>query len=100
LENSIQRALILASGNLIDASDIYFEDSLSMAVEEKSDVGGGDKLLGGGLRAREKQLIVDALNAVDGCRKDAATRLGVSPRTLRYKLAKLKEQGVAIPAVG
>jgi two-component system response regulator FlrC len=100
LENSIQRALILASGNLIDASDIYFEDSLSMAVEEKPEVGSGDKLLGGGLRAREKQLIVDALNAVDGCRKDAATRLGVSPRTLRYKLAKLKEQGVAIPAVG
>lgn len=100
LENSIQRALILASGNLIDASDIYFEDSLSMEVEAKPEVSGGDKLLGGGLRAREKQLIVDALNAVDGCRKDAATRLGVSPRTLRYKLAKLKEQGVAIPAVG
>lgn len=100
LENSIQRALILASGNLIDASDIYFEDSLIAAVEPKPDVSSGDKLLGGGLRAREKQLIVDALNAVDGCRKDAATRLGVSPRTLRYKLAKLKEQGVAIPAVG
>lgn len=100
LENSIQRALILASGNLIDAPDIYFEDSLSDDVESKPEVAGNDKLLGGGLRAREKQLIVDALNAVDGCRKDAASRLGVSPRTLRYKLAKLKEQGVAIPAVG
>ena len=32
--------------------------------------------------------------------KDAAKVLGISPRTLRYKLARLKEQGVAIPAVG
>ncbi|MBL4567258.1 MAG: helix-turn-helix domain-containing protein, partial [Porticoccus sp.] len=51
------------------------------------------------LKAREKQLIVDALGAVNGCRKDAAERLGISPRTLRYKLARLKEQGVAIPAI-
>jgi len=100
LENCIQRALILAAGNRIDAADIYFEDSMSTDAKSQPDVNSSGKLLDGGLRAREKQLIVDALNAVDGCRKDAASRLGVSPRTLRYKLAKLKEQGVAIPAVG
>lgn len=73
---------------------------MSTDAKSQPDVNSSGKLLDGGLRAREKQLIVDALNAVDGCRKDAASRLGVSPRTLRYKLAKLKEQGVAIPAVG
>ncbi|MCP4881471.1 MAG: hypothetical protein GY905_13075, partial [Gammaproteobacteria bacterium] len=30
-------------------------------------------------------------------RKDTAQELGVSPRTLRYKLAKMKDQGVHIP---
>jgi len=62
--------------------------------------GNKKQALGGDLKAREKQLIVDALKAVNGCRKDAAERLGISPRTLRYKLARLKEQGVAIPAIG
>lgn len=99
LENCIQRALILTHGNKIDIADMYFEDSIGADTEPQPDTD-NSKLLDGGLRAREKQLIVDALKAVDGCRKDAASRLGVSPRTLRYKLAKLKEQGVAVPAVG
>jgi len=100
LENCIQRALVLIHGNQVDAADIYFEDSLAANTEQQTEPSHEGKFLDGGLRAREKQLIVDALNAVDGCRKDAANRLGVSPRTLRYKLAKLKEQGVAVPAVG
>ncbi|MEN8801789.1 MAG: helix-turn-helix domain-containing protein, partial [Thiogranum sp.] len=31
-------------------------------------------------------------------RKAAAERLGISPRTLRYKLARMREQGIAVPA--
>ncbi len=100
LENCIQRALVLIHGNQVDVADIYFEDSLATNTEQQTEPAHEGKFLDGGLRAREKQLIVDALKAVDGCRKDAASRLGVSPRTLRYKLAKLKEQGVAVPAVG
>ena len=59
-----------------------------------------EPMLNGGLKDREKQLIVNALETVSGSRKDAARLLGISPRTLRYKLARLKEQGVAIPAAG
>ncbi len=99
LENCIQRAAILAAGCQITVADIHFEDSLAIeprvSLEEKED----RPLLDGDLRAREKQLIVDALKSVNGCRKDAAEQLGISPRTLRYKLARLKEQGVAIPAI-
>ncbi|MFT6285450.1 MAG: two-component system response regulator FlrC [Alcanivorax sp.] len=101
LENCVQRAVILASGTQITAADIYLEDvgsANSMQSSDQSDE--EDKnLLDGGLRDREKQLIVDALQAVNGCRKDAAQRLGISARTLRYKLARLKEQGVAIPSI-
>jgi two-component system response regulator FlrC len=42
-------------------------------------------------------MIVDALREGDGSRKNAAEILGISPRTLRYKIARLREAGVAIP---
>ncbi|WP_234004676.1 helix-turn-helix domain-containing protein [Pseudoalteromonas sp. T1lg24] len=38
------------------------------------------------------------LRACDGKRKDVAERLGMSPRTLRYKLAKMREMGIELPA--
>jgi len=31
-------------------------------------------------------------------RDDMAERLGISPRTLRYKLARLRAAGVSVPA--
>ncbi len=102
LENCMQRTAILASGKQVGVADIYFEDTLTAdagrQVEVDTDV--DRQLLDGGLRDREKQLIVNALKTVDGRRNDAAKILGISPRTLRYKLARLKEQGVAIPAAG
>jgi two-component system, response regulator FlrC len=101
LENCIQRAAIMTTGDEVVAESLIFEDVFDQGVEtqiESVEVN-GKQLLDGDLKAREKQLIVDALDAVNGCRKDAAERLGISPRTLRYKLARLKEQGVAIPAI-
>lgn len=100
LENCMQRSAILSHSQHLAASDIYFEDTIAPLINSQSKSEDSAKLLDGGLRDREKQLIVDALENVDGCRKDAAKVLGISPRTLRYKLARLKEQGVAIPAVG
>jgi two-component system, response regulator FlrC len=40
-------------------------------------------------------LILSALRAEEGRRAAAAQRLGISPRTLRYKLARLREMGMA-----
>lgn len=54
------------------------------------------KRLNDDLRSVEEQLILDALRT-GGSRKAAADILGISPRTLRYKLQKLREAGVAIP---
>ena len=45
----------------------------------------------------ESRVILDTLTRFSGNRKNTAEKLGISPRTLRYKLAKLKEEGVAIP---
>jgi two-component system response regulator FlrC len=44
----------------------------------------------------ERDLILNAAHLDNGNRQAMAKRLGVSPRTLRYKLAKLREAGVEV----
>ena len=87
-----------SSGTVSYNNNVPPKDVSSNSQASDKAQNGSGQALDGDLKARERQLIVDALAAVNGCRKDAAERLGISPRTLRYKLARLKEQGVAIPA--
>ena len=51
----------------------------------------------GSLKENETSMILHALEEGNGSRKRAAEKLGISPRTLRYKLARLKDQGIEIP---
>jgi two-component system response regulator FlrC len=92
LENLIQRSLILASGAAIYASDLALEESVA-AIESDGD-------LNEGLRNREFQLIIDAMNTHHAKRAQVAAALGISPRSLRYKLARMREEGIAIPGEG
>ena len=91
LENLMQRTTILLRGSAIGASDLAFE--------QHGDIEGTDSEpdLQQGLRNTEFQLIVDALRAHAGKRGDVAESLGISARTLRYKLARMREAGIAIP---
>lgn len=104
LENVIQRALILAEDSVIDTSDLLIEPAQSIfssaptsniAQVETEDT--DNKLLGSELKFQEHQIILDALQAFNGKRKDVAEKLGISPRTLRYKLAKMRESGIDLP---
>jgi two-component system response regulator FlrC len=54
--------------------------------------------LASSLDQTERDLILDALRSGQGSRREAAERLGISPRTLRYKLARLREAGIEVPA--
>ena len=56
-----------------------------------------EEALGQGLKQQEQKIILDALQTCRGKRKDVAELLGISPRTLRYKIARMKEQGIALP---
>jgi two-component system response regulator FlrC len=100
LDNVIQRALILIGGPQITAEAIHFEQEGAEAVLQApvavSAAAGAN--LEENLKLREQRLIVDALKAGNGSRKAAAEKLGISPRTLRYKLARLREEGVVIPS--
>ncbi|MDA9557530.1 sigma-54 dependent transcriptional regulator [Vibrio sp.] len=53
--------------------------------------------LGNELRDQEFSIILDTLSECQGRRKDMAEKLGISPRTLRYKLAKMRDAGIEIP---
>ncbi|WP_394166833.1 sigma-54-dependent transcriptional regulator [Photobacterium piscicola] len=115
LDNVIQRALIIHDNLMITEQHILVEgldwlqlvtpstapdceispsttttiDSISSTVEES---------LGHELRGQEFNIILDTLVACQGNRKDMADKLGISPRTLRYKLAKMRDAGIELPA--
>ena len=90
LDNVIQRALILANGHTIEANDILFEESSDNKIDPGSE-------LSSQLRDHEQEMIVNALQAAGGSRKSAAQALGISARTLRYKLSRMRTQGINIP---
>jgi len=100
LDNVIQRALILHSNQIIDAGDLLIENfdtaDITTPVIDKP-VASEDKL-GSELKLQEHQIILDTLQACHGSRKAVAERLGISPRTLRYKIAKMRDSGIEIPA--
>lgn len=90
LENVIQRALVLNMGDSqIHPEHLVLEGDVARTAEERD--------LSGGLRAEETRRIVDALRASSGSRKVAAEKLGISPRTLRYKLSRIRQAGVDVP---
>ena len=47
----------------------------------------------------ERDVLLDAVRDGTSTRREIAERLGISPRTLRYKLARLRAAGVDVPAV-
>lgn len=109
LDNVIQRALILQRGDTIQAVDVHFEHMASgmggematntapniQAVPEAGVEADHEASLGANLKNQEFAIIVEALKS--GSRKDAASKLGISERTLRYKLAQMREAGISLP---
>jgi two-component system, response regulator FlrC len=99
LDNLLQRALILLNGPVIRPEHIQFE----LANETPQPTAGTpapeeNRSLAGSLVQAERDLILDALRNHQGSRREAAEHLGISPRTLRYKLARLREAGIDVPA--
>ncbi|KQB53256.1 Fis family transcriptional regulator [Pseudomonas endophytica] len=99
LDNAIQRALILQHSGLIEAADFCLVGPVSYAPQPAlaaaSEPSG---VLGDDLRRHEFEMIIDTLRAERGRRKEAAERLGISPRTLRYKLAQMRDAGMDVEA--
>nr|WP_225778684.1 sigma-54 dependent transcriptional regulator [Pseudomonas sp. Marseille-Q3773] len=100
LDNALQRALILQQGGVIEAADFCLAGAIPLSAGSESPLeaaveAGG---LGDDMRRHEYQMIIDTLRAERGRRKEAAERLGISPRTLRYKLAQMRDAGFDVEA--
>jgi len=54
--------------------------------------------LGDEVRQREFRIIIQTLKKERGRRNRAAEQLGISPRTLRYKLAQMRDAGIDLDA--
>ena len=97
LDNVVQRALILQSDRCIDAGDLLIENFEPPQAQNTVELAVKDDKLGSELKLQEHQIILDTLHACRGSRKDVAERLGISPRTLRYKIARMRDSGIQIP---
>ncbi|MFV0645083.1 MAG: sigma-54 interaction domain-containing protein [Sphingomonadaceae bacterium] len=108
LENVMRRALVLADGaQAIEPEHIVFDrpvraiehpahpDHVPVVKEETPPFATNGKL-SKIVRFSEARAIMDTLKECGGKRVEAARRLGISERTLRYRLASFREAGIAI----
>ncbi|WP_417458293.1 sigma-54-dependent transcriptional regulator [Kordiimonas sp.] len=122
LENTIHRAVLLASGDTIGTGAILLPDaSGNLTFNAGGDTaataapsgnagasvmdGAGDleeaaSLVGKTVAEVERELIIDTLKHCLGNRTHAANILGISIRTLRNKLNQYQTEGVSIPQPG
>ena len=73
LDNVIQRALILQSNQIIDASDLMIENFDTASVNDVEERTATEDKLGSELKLQEHQIILDTLQACSGSRKDAVS---------------------------
>lgn len=108
LENTMHRAVLLASGDSIGPEAIRMPDGSlfggtpqgGIAHRAAETAEGVKRMVGQTVAEVEQGLILDTLDHCLGNRTHAANILGISIRTLRNKLKLYTEQGVTIPAPG
>jgi two-component system response regulator FlrC len=101
LENVVQRAMILASGAVIEVEHLCLPRELaetgSSAPPPAAAPAASESRPPTDLKSLERTHILETLAAVNGVRKAAAERLGMSERTLRYKLQQYRLEEAHIP---
>lgn len=121
LENTMHRAILMASENEIEADAIFLQESnftqghasntTTANAPSPTDVSsaqskptenpeGVEVLIGRTISDVERDMIVNTLDHCLGNRTHAAKILGISIRTLRNKLNQYKDEGIDVPKVG
>jgi len=105
LENTLHRAVVLATGDEIDTDAIMIQNGSSLSTPQ-AEVGtgavaaaasaAGVPLVGKTVAEVERDLIIDTLDHCLGNRTHAAKILGISIRTLRNKLKQYNDDGMEV----
>jgi two-component system response regulator FlrC len=120
LENVVQRAVVLCNGRTITPVHLMFDEGQSpdlqmmaapaatipvastatpdvpaLLPEPVEEAVQSAINLQHAVKSSEQQIIMAALQSTES-REEAARKLGISPRTLRYKLAQLRAQGLSM----
>ncbi|MDP3908407.1 sigma-54-dependent Fis family transcriptional regulator [Novosphingobium sp.] len=101
LENVIRRALLLADGrDEITPADIVFDSPARLVPADgvilPPQPSETERRLSNIVQLSEARAIMETLEACGGSRVAAARQLGISERTLRYRLASFREAGMAV----
>ncbi len=105
LENVMQRAVIFAVGDIVGVDELHLSATSPLAREltpgavvenavPASSVAQPDWQKTENMRDLEREHILETLASVGGSRKLTGERLGMSERTLRYKLKQYREAGL------
>jgi DNA-binding NtrC family response regulator len=86
LENTIERSMVLASGNVLEVADIRIEN-----IRQTSAGAAPEALLPEGvtLEQWEQNMIREAMRRADGNKSQAARLLGLTRNALRYRLSQM-----------
>ncbi|HOO38963.1 MAG TPA: sigma-54 dependent transcriptional regulator [Deltaproteobacteria bacterium] len=82
IRNCIERAVLLAEGDVIREHDI------SIAHPSSNDIAPKEAVSLSSLAMSEKEIILEALRKNDWIQKEAANSLGISKRVIHYKIRK------------
>jgi two-component system response regulator FlrC len=97
LENVLQRAVILATGEIVEADHLVLGGAFAavppVPTDEMVPFMPSAADTPAAMKDLERQHILETLAKVGGSRKKAVELLGISERTLRYKLAQYRQDG-------
>jgi two-component system response regulator FlrC len=96
LENVLQRALLMAPTDRIEHAHLIFDTPIRAAPRIAPEAPAADDegrvTLSNIVRLSSHQAILETLAACGGSRIETARQLGISERTLRYRLAAIREK--------
>lgn len=102
LENVMRRALLLSQGQSVIGTEHIVFDQAVRASEPvhaaTAPADGASQRLSKVVQLSEARAILGTLEKVGGHRATAARELGISERTLRYRLASFRDAGLAVGA--
>ena len=126
LENVVQRAVVLSSGSIITPAHLMFDESqiesmqsvamgmdhakppASPVINQVEEIIAENTQtqmvipqatnLDDAVKTSEQHVIMLAIQNSDN-RIEAAKKLGISPRTLRYKLAQFRDRGMTMEGI-